>query len=66
MIVLHSRDHEGVGMTHKRNHPKTSLNFPDNNEVVFVRKNLVQTSFQIDPKHFQQVATEFFQPLQSQ
>ena len=32
-----SRDHKGVGMAHEINHPKNSLNFPDNDEAVLVR-----------------------------
>ena len=36
-IVLHSRDHKGVGMAHEKYYPKISLTFPDDNEAELVR-----------------------------
>ena len=42
--LLYSRDHKGVGVAHG----------------IISPKNIAQTSFQIDPKCFQQVAMEFY------
>ena len=52
-IVLFSRDHAGVGVKY----PKTSLNSPiwRYGSIGKVKPNL-----QIDPRRFQQVATEFY------
>ena len=56
-MVLYSRDHKEVSVAHKITSPKNRLDFPDGNEA---GKTKSQTSFQIDPKRFQQVAMEFF------
>jgi len=51
-MVAHSRDNEEVGMAHKVNYLKPASIFLDNDGAVLV-------SFQINPKCFQKVATEF-------
>ena len=47
-------------MAHEKTSPKTPTSlFPDDDEAVMVRQNEARTNLQIDPKCFQQVATEF-------
>ena len=50
----HNRDDEGAGMAHKIISSKSSLNLQK-----IIGQYYAQTSFQIDPKCFQKVATEF-------
>jgi len=50
--VVHIRDEEGVGVAYKLNLPKNQS--PDDDG-----EHYVKSSFQIDPKSLQQVATEF-------
>jgi len=45
-----------MGANHKVNSPKISQ---DDDGAALLSKNQAQTSFQIDPKYFQKVATEF-------
>jgi len=46
-------------MAHEKYHPKTTSLLSQDNVAVLVRKNQAQKSLQINPKRFQQVATEF-------
>jgi len=47
-----------MGANHKVSSPKISQ---DDDGAALLSKNQAQTCFQIDPKHFQKVATEFFE-----
>jgi len=58
LVIMNRRDEECDGSEPQSLKPATiSL---DDDVVVFVRQNQVQRSFQINPKHFQKVATVFF------
>ena len=46
-------------MAHEKITQKPTLLFPDDDEAVLVRKNVAQTSHQVNLKHYQQVALKF-------
>jgi len=56
-IVLYSRDHQGLGVAHKKISPKNQPHF--SHMTMWQHWLGAQKSLQIDPKHFQQVDTEF-------
>jgi len=57
--VVHSRDEQEVGMVHEVQSPENQPQFPQTMMGQYwLGKTNAQTSFQIDPKCFQKVATE--------
>jgi len=58
-IVLYSRDHQGLGMAHKNITQKLASLLSQMMWQHWLGKTKPKKSLQIDPKRFQQVATEF-------